>query len=180
MQDASLVERALAFTTESHRGQVRDVSGVPYVFHTVDVAKRLGDAGVLDEEVIAAALLHDIVEDTSVTVAELADHFGDRVAGFVDEMTFDEAQLSKGEYLAAFATKSAGALAIKITDRSANVADYERESPDYAPKYAAKAHALYSAVLAREAELGAAFGEHVAARLVAEATRLQAFAGAPR
>ncbi|QDV05060.1 Guanosine-3',5'-bis(diphosphate) 3'-pyrophosphohydrolase [Planctomycetes bacterium Poly30] len=176
MQDPSLTERALACASEAHRGQIREVSGVPYVFHTVEVAKRLGDFGVLDEEVIAAALLHDAVEDTEVSRKEIERLFGSRVARFVDEMTFDERKQKKGEYLAAFAVKSPEALAIKLADRGANVADYARERADYAPIYAGKANALYAAVVAREAELTSTFGEEVAARLVAEAERLRAFA----
>ncbi len=172
MSEASPSERALAFAVEAHRGQVRKGSGVPYVFHTVDVAKRLGDAGVRDEDMIVAALLHDVVEDTEVTLAQVEERFGSRAAGFVDEMTFDEGRESKSAYLAAFATRSLESLAIKLMDRSANVTDYELERPDYAPKYAGLAGALYAAAFAREGELVEKFGEVPAGRMIAEAKRL--------
>lgn len=173
MQEASPSERALALAVEAHRGQVRKGSGVPYVFHTVDVAKRLGDVGVRDEDVIVAGLLHDVVEDTAVTLEEVAEQFGARAAGIVDEMTFDEGEGAKSVYLAAFATKSIESLAVKLMDRSANVTDYALERPDYAPKYAGLAHALYAAAFAREAELVTTFGELPAKRMLAEADRLR-------
>ena len=174
MREASPTERALAFAVEAHRGQVRKGSGVPYVFHTVDVAKRLGDAGVRDEDAIVAGLLHDVVEDTEVTLEEVANKFGARAAGFVDEMTFEGGKQEKSAYLASFATNSPESLAIKLMDRSANVTDYELERPDYAPKYAGLAHALYAAVFAREAELTETFGDVPAKRMLAEAKRLNA------
>lgn len=172
MEDLSPAERALALAVEAHRGQRRKGSGVPYVFHTVDVAKRLGDAGVRDEDVIVAALLHDVVEDTDVTHAQVTEQFGARAAGFVAEMTFDETGQEKSAYLAAFATGSPEALAIKLMDRSANVTDYELERPDYAPKYAALAAVLYAAAFDREADLAETFGPAAAGRMLAEARRL--------
>ncbi len=174
MRNGSPTERALAFATEAHVGQTRKGSGLPYVFHTVDVAKRLGDAGVKDEDVIIAGLLHDVVEDTEVTLETVTETFGQRAAGFVDEMTFDEGAQAKAEYLASFANGSVEALAIKLMDRSANVTDYERERPDYAPKYAGLAAPLYAAVFAREPELQTTFGERVASTIVREARRLDA------
>lgn len=174
MQETSPSERALDLALKAHRGQVRKGSGVPYVFHTVDVAKRLGDAGVRDEDMIVAALLHDAVEDTEVSLSEVATQFGERVAGFVDEMTFDESSGTKAAYIAAFATKSIESLAIKLMDRSANVTDYEIERPDYAPQYAALAATLYEAAFAREGELRATFGDVAATRMLKEAERLRA------
>ena len=173
MQEVSPSERALALALAAHRGQVRKGSGVPYVFHTVDVAKRLGDVGVRDEDVIVAALLHDVVEDTDVTLDEVSEQFGARAAGFVDEMTFHEGKEDKDAYLRAFSIKSIESLAIKLMDRSANVTDYELERPDYAPKSAGFAHALYAAAFDREAELVEAFGELPTKRLLAEADRLR-------
>ncbi|MEM8680985.1 MAG: HD domain-containing protein [Planctomycetota bacterium] len=103
MNDGSPVERALSFATRAHLGQTRKGSGLPYVVHTVDVAKRLGDAGIKDDDVIMAGLLHDVVEDTEIELETVAREFGARAAGFVQEMTFDESQQSKAEYIASFA-----------------------------------------------------------------------------
>lgn len=178
MTNGSLTERALAFATTAHLGQKRKSSGLPYVFHVVDVAKRLGDAGVRDEDVIVAGLLHDVLEDTEVAQEDVSASFGARAAGFVQEMTFDETARTKGEYLASFARGSVEALAIKLMDRAANVADYEREKPDYAPKYAGLASSLYAAVFAREADLAATFGEDVSGRMITEARRLEGLARA--
>ncbi len=165
MTDLSLPERALLFATNAHRSQRRKHSGAPYVFHTVDVAKGLADSGVRDEEVLAAGLLHDVVEDTAVTVEELGKEFGTRVAGFVAELTYRADRNTKEGYLAGFATASAEALAIKLVDRRCNVRDYTVDQPEYAPAYAGKAMMLFDAVDSRMGDLTETFGPECATRL---------------
>lgn len=172
MHEGTPTERALTFAAHAHRGQTRKGSGLPYVVHTVDVAKKLGDAGIKDQDVIIAGLLHDVVEDTEVDLQTVASEFGERAAGFVDEMTFDESKESKSDYIASFARGSVEALAVKLMDRSANVTDYEKERPEYAPKYAGMAAALYAAVFAREDELRSTFGDRTTDVMLIEARRL--------
>lgn len=77
-----LVRKALAVAAAAHRGQVRKGSGRPYILHPVAVAQLLVEAGCGDE-VIAAGLLHDTLEDTSLTLGELREQFGGKVASFV-------------------------------------------------------------------------------------------------
>jgi GTP pyrophosphokinase len=80
-----LIERAYAVAREAHRDQVRR-SGDAYITHPVGVAAVLADLG-LDDTTIAGALLHDAVEDTSVTLADLERDFGPEVAALVDGVT---------------------------------------------------------------------------------------------
>jgi guanosine-3',5'-bis(diphosphate) 3'-pyrophosphohydrolase len=83
--DRALIERAYIKAETAHAGQFRR-SGEPYFTHCVAVAQILADMR-LDAEGIAAALLHDVIEDTSVTLEELRDEFGDAVAGIVNGVT---------------------------------------------------------------------------------------------
>src|SRR5712691_11616903 len=81
----SLVARAFAFAAKAHEGQTRR-SGEPFVHHPLEVARIC--AGLrLDEQTIAAALLHDVVEDTGVDVDELRSEFGDEITRLVDGVT---------------------------------------------------------------------------------------------
>jgi (p)ppGpp synthase/HD superfamily hydrolase len=70
-----LVERALRTAAIAHRDQVRKGGNVPYFAHSAAVALILARFGLTDEALLAAALLHDVVEDTDVTVDQLAAHF---------------------------------------------------------------------------------------------------------
>src|SRR6478735_9175908 len=85
-----VVGAALAVASEAHAGQVRNGSGgKPYIEHPVAVADLLERHG-FGEEVLAAALLHDVVEDSETTVAELRERFGDPIAALVDALSDDE------------------------------------------------------------------------------------------
>ena len=78
----SLTASARAYATRCHARQVRTSDGAPFIEHLLEVARLLRDAGCSDV-VIAAAMLHDIVEDTDVDIAELRARFGDAVADLV-------------------------------------------------------------------------------------------------
>lgn len=82
---SELVERALEFANAAHEGQTRR-SGEPYVHHPVEVASYLADLN-LDAATLAAALLHDVVEDCGVSVDDLRERFGDDVARLADGVT---------------------------------------------------------------------------------------------
>jgi GTP pyrophosphokinase len=83
--ERELVERAYQVAEEAHRTQKRH-SGEPYIYHCVAVADILSELKV-PPEVVAAGLLHDTVEDTSVTLADLRRDFGDTIASLVDGVT---------------------------------------------------------------------------------------------
>src|SRR5687768_13872523 len=80
--DRLIIERAYHKAELAHNGQFRK-SGEPYFTHCVAVAHILAEMK-LDAEAIAAALMHDLVEDTNITLEELRDEFGDNVATIVD------------------------------------------------------------------------------------------------
>jgi GTP diphosphokinase / guanosine-3',5'-bis(diphosphate) 3'-diphosphatase len=85
LADRELVQRAYRVAEEAHRGQTR-VSGEPYVTHCVAVARILSDLSV-PPEVVAAGLLHDTVEDTSITLDDLRLDFGETITILVDGVT---------------------------------------------------------------------------------------------
>jgi guanosine-3',5'-bis(diphosphate) 3'-pyrophosphohydrolase len=124
----ALIRRAYEVAAEAHEGQVR-MSGDPYIVHPVAVASILADLG-LDDATIAAALLHDAVEDTAVTIEQVVADFGPEVAAMVDGMTkldrvrFEnkEAQqaASMRKMLVAMA-KDIRVLLIKLADRLHNM-----------------------------------------------------------
>ncbi len=120
-----LVRSALAQARFSHAGQIRNGSGgMPYVEHPMRVAALLDEHGYRDE-VLAAALLHDVVEDSETTLEELREQFGDEVGGLVGALTDDEAIDSyrerKTEHRERVAAANGEALAIYGADKLTNV-----------------------------------------------------------
>jgi guanosine-3',5'-bis(diphosphate) 3'-pyrophosphohydrolase len=87
---APIVREAFQLASKAHEGQSRRDNGRPYIEHPLAVAELLHGAG-FDGEVVAAALLHDVVENTEMGVDDVARAFGDRVAELVDVLTEDEA-----------------------------------------------------------------------------------------
>jgi GTP pyrophosphokinase len=83
--DEDLLRRAFEFARAAHAGVSR-ASGHPYISHPVEVAALLAEMG-LDDRALAAALLHDVIEDTAVTVADLRKEFGEEVSGLVNGVT---------------------------------------------------------------------------------------------
>lgn len=83
--DIDAIERAYIVAEEGHRGQTR-VSGDPYIVHPLNVAAILTELQ-LDDTTIAAAILHDVVEDTLFTLDEIQDMFGDEIALLIDGVT---------------------------------------------------------------------------------------------
>jgi (p)ppGpp synthase/HD superfamily hydrolase len=119
-----LVRAALERARLAHAGQVRNGSGgMPYVEHPVRVAALIDEAD-LGEEAVAAALLHDVVEDSEVTLEEIREEFGDGVAGLVGALTDDESIDSyrerKAEHRERVAASEEEALAIYAADKLTN------------------------------------------------------------
>src|SRR5690606_31338949 len=83
--EVALIRRAWEYAERAHAGQAR-ASGEPYVQHVLAVARILASLR-LDHEAIAAAILHDVVEDTPATLVDLEREFGPRVARLVDGVT---------------------------------------------------------------------------------------------
>lgn len=89
-----IIEKALKFATHAHEGQVRKYTGDPYIVHPIAVSK-IVESVTDDKEVICAALLHDTVEDTDVSLEQLENEFGSRVALLVENLT-DISTLDQG------------------------------------------------------------------------------------
>ena len=86
MKERPLTRRALEFAAIRHRGQRRESDSAPFILHPLEVAQLLHGCDCRDA-VVAAAVLHDVVEDTGVEAAELDERFGPEVAGLVDAVT---------------------------------------------------------------------------------------------
>src|ERR1700704_3691006 len=84
-RETALIQDAYEVARDAHRDQVRR-SGDPYIAHPIGVAMILSDLG-LDDITLAGALLHDAVEDTALTLANLVDQFGEDVGAIVDGVT---------------------------------------------------------------------------------------------
>lgn len=89
-----LLCRAVIFAAEVHDGVTRKASGSPYILHPLEAAAITGSM-TNDPEVIAAAVLHDTVEDANVTAEELIEKFGERVARLVAAETEDKRREQK-------------------------------------------------------------------------------------
>jgi GTP diphosphokinase / guanosine-3',5'-bis(diphosphate) 3'-diphosphatase len=134
MNDTAILLRALEYAADRHRNQRRkDLGQTPYVNHLIVVADLLAETGgVSDPAVLAAAVLHDVVEDAGVTSAEVAERFGPDVAGLVAEVT-DDKTLEKNERKrlqvehAPHLTQRAKL--IKLADKIANVTDVIERPP---------------------------------------------------
>lgn len=126
MKDLSLTQKASNFACFSHHSQTRR-GGEPYFNHVFRVAE-LVQSLTSDEEMIAAAYLHDTLEDCdNVTLQQLTSLFGSRVASLVQELTNDDSQkkqLGKEEYMVRkLSSISADALLIKLCDTLNNTTE---------------------------------------------------------
>jgi guanosine-3',5'-bis(diphosphate) 3'-pyrophosphohydrolase len=122
---SELVRTALEVAREAHAGQVRNASGGrPYIDHPVAVAAKLVGLGFSDE-VLAAALLHDVVEDSELETEDIRIAAGDRVAEIVATLTDDESIESyeerKGEHRARVEAAGPDAHAVYVADKLTNV-----------------------------------------------------------
>ena len=134
------VQRAAGFAAWKHTGQFRKGEAeTPYIHHPVEVAAILSEVGaIVDSDVLQAALLHDTIEDTPTSRAEIDKHFGSRVCSIVLEVTDDKslkkqdrkaAQVAHGPHL------SSEAQCLKLADKISNVYDVAFSQPvDWAPE----------------------------------------------
>lgn len=134
MEGVLLVARALRFAAEHHIDQRRlGERGEPYVNHLAEVACLLAEAtGGRDPALVAAGLLHDAVEDTVVSIAEVEREFGRDVAALVAEVT-DDTALPKAERKRlqeeGAPAKSPRAKMMKLADKTSNVRSLYESPP---------------------------------------------------
>lgn len=133
-----LVRAADEFAERAHVGQYRKGSGLPYITHPRAVAMMVA-RHYSDPEVIAAALMHDVLEDTSTGKAEIGDRFGLVVANYVDELTKKPVEGNRRARVAAenarIALISPAAKSIKCADVNHNVTDVVQVDPTFALAY---------------------------------------------
>ena len=135
--DVDLIDRALRFSASAHRGQKR-MSGEDFVSHSIAVALILAEQ-LLDTATIAAALLHDVVEDSDVRTEDIAREFGSEIAGIVDGLTkissltfrsSAEEQVENYRKLLLSIAKDARVIIIKLGDRLHNMRTLEHLPPE--------------------------------------------------
>ena len=134
MKASNLILKAAQFAALRHRDQRRkDTESSPYIIHPISVALVIADiGGIEDPELLAAALLHDTLEDTNTAALELEELFGSTVRGYVEEVT-DDKSLPKAErkqkQIERAAGLTAGATLIKLGDKISNVGDVTHTPP---------------------------------------------------
>jgi len=154
-----------------HAGQYRkhkiDKNKLPYIFHAFDVSRKLWSWGIGDKGILAAAMLHDTIEDIrdKEAQAEARDKIllatEKQVLIWVEELTHFNNGISKEDYIKSFSTKSIEALVIKIADRLCNVQDFNRTDSNYAEKYYHKADILFRNFRKRKEEVIARFSKNI-------------------
>ena len=126
--DVEFLCRAFDFSAKAHEGQFRK-NGDPFVSHCVQVAKILSDLQ-LDTVTVASGLIHDVVEDTPITVAEIEKEFGREVSQIVDGLTkighlplnsTEDRQVENYRKLLVSIAKDARVIIIKLADRLHNM-----------------------------------------------------------
>lgn len=136
MTGHALIEKAVALAVRAHTGQTRKGSTQSYIVHPVETALILARHGFSDT-VVAAALVHDVVEDTSVSAMDVRAELGDEVAALVALVTHDDSLLweeKKKAYIDAVRVASEEVKAISVADKIANahslLAAYEVHGAD--------------------------------------------------
>jgi GTP pyrophosphokinase len=147
--DTSLLERAYAVAEQAHRGQRRK-SGDPYITHPVAVATILAEIG-MPATTLAAALLHDTVEDTDYTIETLTADFGAEIAGLVDGVTKldkvsygESAQAETVRKMVLAMAKDIRVLLIKLADRLHNARTWKYTSTASAQRKAKETLAIFA------------------------------------
>ena len=178
------IDQALVFAATAHKGVSRKESNdghlLPYIFHPVEVAKKIWGWGLGEELMLKAAVLHDVVEDCPGFDLDRYDHqngygikdvFGQSVADLVMELTLvsdkdwtpEQARRAKQDYIKSFKNKSLAALVM---------GDFLFTNPKYAYKYFHKADPIYQAAHDRQMEFMDAYGEEVVKAIAKDYNRL--------
>ena len=154
-----LIDFAYTFASLAHEKQCRKYTGEPYIVHPVEVARIV--ASITDDcEMIAAAFLHDTVEDTDVSLDEIRQvGFGSTIARLVDELT-DKSRPEDGNRAARkaidrrnLANASARAQTVKVADLISNTRSIVGHDPKFAKVYLAEKAALLDVLTKADAGL---------------------------
>ena len=154
--DLSLIRKAYDSSMQHHKGQARE-SGEPYLAHPLEVASILADMQ-LDTTAIAAGLLHDAVEDTSVTIEEIQTEFGEQVAHIVEGVTkiskidfasSEEAQAENVRKMVLAMMDDIRVVLIKLADRLHNMRTLKFLSQERQEKIARETLDIYAPIAHR-------------------------------
>jgi GTP pyrophosphokinase len=154
--DIALVERAFEFSDSAHRGQFRK-SGEPYITHPLAVASILSQWR-LDAQGLAAALLHDVMEDTAITKAEIETSFGKSVADMVDGVskldqieftTREDAQAESFRKMLLAMAQDVRVILIKLADRLHNMRTLDAMAPGHRRRIARETLDIYAPIANR-------------------------------
>lgn len=122
-----IIEKAIQFATKKHEGQFRKYNNEPYIVHPIEVYNVLRRVGVEDRQILAASLLHDVIEDCDVTTQILTDEFGQHVCSYVMAATKCDGK-NRAEknrrYLKYLSSFDCSFHLIKIADRTCNLWNY--------------------------------------------------------
>ncbi|MEQ1674580.1 MAG: bifunctional (p)ppGpp synthetase/guanosine-3',5'-bis(diphosphate) 3'-pyrophosphohydrolase, partial [Candidatus Nitrotoga sp.] len=155
-RDVKNIQRALEFSAAAHEGQLRK-SGEPYISHPIAVARILTPLH-LDAHAIMAALLHDVVEDTSVSTEEVADKFGKPVAILVDGLsklarmefqTTEDAQAENFRKMLLAMARDVRVILIKLADRLHNMRTLKSMSREKIERIARETLEIYAPIANR-------------------------------
>lgn len=136
-----IVKRACDFATIMHQGQMRKDGKTPYINHPIKTAEYVSQIENLPykKELVAAAYLHDTIENTEATITDIENHFGSFIASLVNELTSNKQLqdlIGKTTYLKLkMRDMSDLALVVKLCDRLANVSDLINAEEDFRRKY---------------------------------------------
>lgn len=132
-----MLERAIEFATQAHKGQYRKYTHDPYITHPLAVMEIVRGVPGHTEEMLVAAVLHDVVEDTDVSLMEITEKFGDVVSDLVLHLT-DISTPEDGNRLKRkrkdaewYAQGSAEAQTIKVADFIDNTRDIAQNDPRF-------------------------------------------------
>lgn len=128
-----MIDKAIAFATKAHKGQVRKGTTRPFIQHPLEVG-RIVASMTEDEEVISAAILHDTIEDCAhITEAILCEQFTPRVASLVAQESEDKSKTWMERKSATIAHLKVAPRAIQIiglADKLSNMRDIDRDYPE--------------------------------------------------
>src|ERR1700733_7693936 len=154
--DLELVRKAYEYSQKNHAGQLR-ASGEPYLVHPLGVAQVLAEMK-MDAVAIAAGLLHDSVEDTSVTIVDIRQEFGEQVAHIVegvtkisqiDFATREEQQAENLRKMVLAMVDDIRVVLIKLADRLHNMRTLQHLSPERQQKIALETQEIYAPIAHR-------------------------------
>jgi (p)ppGpp synthase/HD superfamily hydrolase len=148
MKEKKLTIRAAMFAARMHEGQVRKFTGKPYIIHPIEVGNILSTLPGATEEMIAAGILHDTVEDTDATFMDIVKEFGEEVGNLVYWVTKvsvlgdGNRAVRKAMDRDKYAMGPAESHNIKVADMISNARDLADKAPGFAKVWMAEASDL--------------------------------------